>query len=108
MDKIALQKLCREYLSRLRYMADKHGLGGWLSEIITANRRGECEATEKEVTMLSRLCDDERIARKDIPALIGKSYRECESDGTFNRIKTLKRVGIYGKVSAMLEKERKH
>ena len=44
--KAKLQALCREYLTRLEYMADKHGLGDWLRDIKHANKRGECEATK--------------------------------------------------------------
>lgn len=103
-----LQSLCRDYLSRLRYMACKHGLDGWLADIIKANKRGECSGTEKEVRMLSRLVDDERVARADIPVLLGKSYRECCDDDDFGKIAKLRRVGLYSKVSALLHKNRKH
>lgn len=98
----ALQELCRDYLGRLRYMAKKHGLDGFVSDTIKANKRGKCEATEKEVGMLSRLCDDERVSRTDVPKIVGKSYRECHESGIFDRIKKLKRVGIYSKVGAIL------
>lgn len=100
-----LQALCRSYLSRLRYMARKHGID--VDSIIRANNRNECEATQKEVEMLSRCVDDERVARNDIPKLLGESYRKIESDGVFERIKKLKRVGIYSKVSALLYKSHK-
>ena len=100
-----LQALCRDCLSRLRYVAKKHGIN--VDSMIRANKRNECEATNKEVEMLSRLVDDERVSRKDIPAIVGKTYRQCCDDGTFDRIKTLKRVGIYSKVSAMLYKTKK-
>ena len=102
-----LQSLCRDYLGRLRYMAKKHGLGGFVRDTIKANAKGECSATEYELQMLSRLCNDERVSRKDIPTIVGKTYRQCCDDGTFDRIKTLKRVGIYSKVSAMLYKTKK-
>lgn len=98
-----LQALCRDYLTRLRYMAKKHGID--VDSIIRANKRKECEATQKEVEMLSRCVDDERVSRKDVPQIVGKSYRECCDDCTFDKIKTLKRVGIYSKVSAILNKE---
>jgi hypothetical protein len=97
-----LQALCRSYLEKLRYMATKHGLLPWVDETVKANRRHECEATEKEVEMLSRLCDDERVARVDVPKLLGKSYRQCFDDGDFDKIKKLPREGIYGKVSTLL------
>ena len=97
-----LQALCRDYLCKLRYMSAKHGLKSWIDETIKANKRGECEATEKEVSMLSRLCDDERVARKDVPKIFGKSYRQLEESNTFKKIKKLRHVGIYSKVSALL------
>lgn len=37
-----LQRLCRKYLKRLQYMADKHGLGFWVRDMIRENKRGEC------------------------------------------------------------------
>lgn len=95
-----LQALCRSYLSRLRYMAKKHGID--VDSIIRANKRNECEATRKEVELLSRACDDERISRTDIPKLLGESYRKSESTGVFDRIKKLRHVGIYSKVGAIL------
>ena len=101
-----LQALCRDYLGRLRYMAKKHGID--VDSIIRANRRNECEATQKEVEMLSRCVDDERIARNDIPKLIGESYRKVESDGVFDRIKRLRHVGTYSKISALLYKSKRN
>ena len=95
-----LQALCRDYLLRLRYMAKKHGID--VDSIIRANRRKECEATNKEVEMLARCVDDERISRTDIPKLLGESYRQSESNGVFGKIKKLKRVGIYSKIGAIL------
>lgn len=97
-----LQALCRDYLGRLRYMANKHGLKSWIDDTIKANANKECSATEKEVTMLSRICDDERIHRIDIPAILGKSYRDCFDNDDFSKIKKLRRVGTYSKVSALL------
>ena len=95
-----LQALCRDYLSRLRYMAKKHGID--VDAIIRANKKKECEATRKEVEMLARCVDDERISRTDIPKLLGESYRQSESCGVFGKIKKLKRVGIYSKIGAIL------
>ena len=83
-------------------MADKHGLGFWVRDIIRENKRGECEATKNEVEMLSRICNDERVSRTDIPKILGKSYRQANDDGDFDRISKLKRNGIYSKVSAIL------
>ena len=61
-----LQAMAREYLSRLRYMAKKRGLLFWLNSTIHANKTGSCEATEKEVRMLSRLCDDANMIRTNL------------------------------------------
>lgn len=101
-----LQALCRDYLSRLRYMAKKHGID--VNSIIRANKRNECEATQKEVEMLSRCVDDERISRTDIPKLLGESYRKSESDGVFDKIKKLRHVGTYSKISALLYKSKRN
>lgn len=103
----ALQRLCRGYLSRLRYVASKHGLLPQLNSLIDMNKRQECVGTEREVQMLSRMVDDERISRTDIPKVLGKSYRQSNEDGDFDRIKKLKRVGIYSKLSVLLYKNQK-
>ena len=100
-----LQALCRDYLGKLRYMAKKHGID--VDSIIRANKRKECEATNKEVEMLSRCVDDERISRTDVPKVLDKSYRQANEDGDFDRIKKLKHQGIYSKVNALLYKNRK-
>lgn len=102
-----LQALCRDYLRKLRHIARKHGLGSFVDGIIKANLRNECEGTRKEVEMLARMVDDERIERSDIPEALGKSYRKCVEDGDFDRVKKLKRVGIYSKLSILLYKNQK-
>lgn len=103
----AIQRLCRSYLTRLRYIARKHGLGAMVDGLILANRRGQCMATEYEVRMLARCVDDERIQRQEIPRLLGKSYRQCNDDDDFSRIDTLPRQGIYSKPSAILYAEKR-
>lgn len=100
-----LQALCRDYLGKLRYMAKKHGID--VDSIIRANKRKECSGTEYECQMLSRMCDDERLSRTEVPKVLGKSYRQANDDGDFDRIKKLKHKGIYSKVSALLYKRRK-
>lgn len=97
-----LQALCRAYLKRLRYMAEKRGLGGWLKDTLDANERGECAATEKEVVMLASMVGEERVRRDEIPSFLGKSYTQCNDDEDFERIKKLPREGVYSKVSALL------
>ncbi len=101
-----LQALCRDYLGKLRYMAKKHGVD--VDSIIRANKRQECSATEYECQMLSRMVDDERISRTDIPKMLGESYRKSESDGVFDKIKKLRHVGIYSKVSALIYKNKRN
>lgn len=101
-----LQVLCRDYLGRLRYMGKKHGID--VDSIIRANKRRECVGTEREVQMLSRMVDDERVSRTDIPKILGKSYRQAYDDGDFEHIKKLKHQGIYSKVSALLFKSKHH
>ena len=95
-----LQALCRDYLGKLRYMGKKHGID--VDSIIKLNKRGECSATNKEVEMLSRCVDDERISRTGIPKILGKSYRQSNDDGDFEKVKKLRHVGMYSKVSALL------
>lgn len=102
----ALQSLCRDYLRRLRYMAAKHGLREWIDDMIRANKRNECEGTEKEVMMLARMCNDERLARLEVPKVLGKSYRQCTQAEDFDKIKKLPYVGIFSKVSTLLYKSR--
>ena len=100
-----LQALCRDYLGKLRYMAKKHGID--VDSIIKLNKRGECSATNKELEMLARCVDDERVSRTEVPKVLDKSYRQANEDGDFDRIKKLKHQGIYSKVSVLLYKSRK-
>jgi len=100
-----LQRIVRHYLSLLKDVASKFGLKEWLDNLIEENKRGECSATEEECRMLTRLCDDERVARQDVPKIIGRSYCNCVDNGIFEKFKTLKRVGIYDKISVLLFKK---
>lgn len=101
-----IQKLCRGYLTKLRTLANRHGLSKWINKKIRDNKNGKCVATEEECEILSRVLDDERIARHDMPKLLGKSYRQCVDCDDFAKIRKLKRVGIYSKVSALLFKRK--
>ena len=85
-------------------MGKKHGID--VDTIIEMNQRGECSATDTEVELLSRACDDERVSRADIPKILGKSYRQSYEDGDFCRIKKLKHQGIYSKISVLLYKSK--
>lgn len=97
-----LQTLCRDYLGRLRPIASKFGLDGFVDSTIKANVRKECVGTEREVEMLSRMVDDERVSRVDVAKILDKSYRYCNENGVFDKIKKLSHTGIFSKVSALL------
>lgn len=98
-----LQAIARKYLSRLRYMANKHGLGVWVDTTIADNRNGRCKATENEVRMLSRLCNDSNVKRTDVPKILEKSYRYCVETGVFERLKTnISNRATYDKVSVLM------
>ena len=100
----AVQVVCRDYLTRLAPIAERYGLGKWLQQLITANANGQCASTEEEVEMLARIVDDERLARHEIPKVIGKSYRQCFDNNFFDKFKKLKHVGIYSKISVLVFK----
>lgn len=99
-----LQGICRHYLSMLTGLSDKYGLKSWLTDIIEQNKRGECVSTEEEVEMLTRIVDEERLRRTDVPKLLGKSYRQSYENGDFEKIKKLRHNGIYSRVSTLLFK----
>ena len=54
--------------------------------------------------MLARMVNDERLNRKDIPKVLGKTYNKSFYDNDFDRINKFNRKGIYSKVSALLLK----
>ena len=74
-----LQRICREYLSKLKGMAKRHGLGDVLANLIEANRREECEATEREVKALSRF--------SMMKGLRGRIFQTCLESLTANAAK---------------------
>lgn len=102
-----MQRIARQYLLSLKPIAEKYGLFSWLKDIIDANKRGECSATKEETQALARLCDDERVTRQEVPKLLDCSYRNCVDNEVFEQLPTLKRVGIYDKISVLLFKKRK-
>lgn len=111
----ALQALCRKYLGELRPLAEKFGLAHFVDTTISLNAQDRCKGTEEEVELLARACDDERISRVEVPKLLGKSYRQSFEDDDFDKVKRLRHVGIFSKVSTILlkseldkEKEQEH
>ena len=97
-----LQELCRDYLRKLRPLARKFGLEGFVDDTIAMNSQKRCEGTEREVQMLARMCNDERIQRTDVPKVLGKSYRQSFEEDDFGKVKRLSHQGIYSKISALL------
>lgn len=97
-----LQIMCRTYLRRLKKYAGKFGLETFVEETIKANKRNECKAKTKDVEMLARMANDDRINRTDIPQVLGMSYRECNDKDLFQHIKRIENRGSYSKVSAEL------
>lgn len=102
---VAIQALCREYLGKVRHIAARYGLATFVDDTIELNKQEKCKATEEECTLLAKIVDEERISRTDVPKILGKSYRECNEDGTFDKITKFKRVGIYSRISTLLMKK---
>lgn len=103
-----LQIKCREYLKKLTYHAKRVGLNDTLKDLIKQNEEGTCVATKQQVEMLSAMCDDDCIERKDIPKVLGKSYRACEDNNLFDKLKKHKRRGIYSKIDVLLFNEKQN
>ena len=96
-----LIELCTKYLNILRPMANKHGLLPFVDTMVKDMEDGKCKPTDEEAEMLSRMVDDERLSRTEVPKLFSMSYRKFYEQGLFDRVKTLKHQGIYSKISAI-------
>ena len=101
-----LRQICRSYLKKLRKVAYKRGLSDWIKQTIELTKDEKCKPTESEVMLLSRAVDDERLTRVEVPHILDKGYQDCFNDDDFDKIKKLKRVGIYSKVDTMLYAEK--
>lgn len=101
-----LQQLCRKYLKKLYRKARDIGLDEFVERTITENENGRCTATVEQVNMLASLCGDDRIKREEIPNLLGLSYRKCNEQKIFKRIRKFKDKGIYSKVDAIILKDK--
>lgn len=95
-----LQQLCRKYLKKLYRKARDIGLDEFVE-----NENGRCTATVEQVNMLASLCGDGRIKREEIPDLLGLSYRKCNEQKIFKRIRKFKDKGVYSKVDAVILKD---
>lgn len=49
---------------------------------------------------------DDRIKREEIPELFGLSYRKCNEQKIFKRIRKFKDKGVYSKVDAIILKDK--
>ena len=101
---IALQTMCRYYLTKLKGIARKYGIEWLVDDLIEQNKQNKCQGTKREVELLARAVNDERIKRIDIPKVLDKNYMQCVEDEDFEQIETLPRLGIYSKISAILHK----
>lgn len=99
-----LQKLCREYLDKLRPFAEPVGLSNFIDTTIQQNEEGICVATKDQVDLLAKMCDDDRIRRDEIPQYAGISYRSCMLINLFDKIRKFANRGAYSKIDAMLFK----
>lgn len=98
-----LQQLCRKYLKKLYRKARDIGLDKFVERTIAENENGRCTATVEQVNMLASLCGDDRIKREEIPDLLGMSYRKCNEQKIFKRIRKFKDKGIYSKVDNLCQ-----
>lgn len=93
-----------KYLNRLRGVAERYGLQGFVDDSIKASTNGECEPTEKECEMLARLADEERLMTKQVPSIFGISYREAFDSGLLESIKKFPRPGNFSTVDTLVHK----
>jgi len=100
----ALQKVCVKYLKRLRGVAERYGLQGFVDDSINASTRGECEPTEKECEMLARIANEERLMTRQVPPLFDISYREAFDSGLLEDIKKFPRPGNFSTVDTLVHK----
>lgn len=100
-----LRALCRSYLKKLRYLANKHGID--VDGLIRQTQDPNCKPTEREVELLSRAVNEERLKRTEVPPILGKTYRECFDNDDFDKIKKLPKQGVYSKVSTLLYASKK-
>jgi Trp operon repressor len=101
-----LQEIFRSYIKVLKNKFDNETVSECINKLLCDNENGKCSATEEQVDMIAKLVDEDRMKREEIPQMFGKSYKQCVEGNIFNKIKTLPKVGIYSKVSALLLKDK--
>ena len=101
-----LQENFRSYIKVLKNKFDNETVSECINKLLRDNVNGDCAATEEQVDMIAKLVDEDRMKREEIPRMFGKSYKQCVDDNIFSKIKTLPKVGIYSKVSALLLKDK--
>lgn len=103
-DVYILQKLARKYLHRVSVLADKYNLKNWVQQMLKSNIKGECIASKDDVELLAKIVEDDCIKVKDIPKLLGVSYRHIVDNNI--KFKKLEDRGHISKVDVLLIKER--
>lgn len=86
-------------------LAKTLGLQDFVNDTIEKNEKGQCIATKEQVDLLSKMCDDDKIRRDEIPQYAGISYRQCVLIDIFPFIRKFENKGQYSKIDAMLFKE---
>lgn len=99
-----IQRLTRHYLGKLKRVANKYGLGGWVDNIRKENKQGKCKSTEYTCNMLATLAQEDRMYQQDIPRLFGISYNKAFEMNLFEKIAKKKCNGTFNRVSALLLK----
>lgn len=99
-----LQSMCRNYLKEIKNIAKHYGLKDFVTNMIVANKNGDCKADVDDVEMLARIVNDDRIKRTEIPKILGLSYRQCVDQELFENIDRVDERGTYSRVSTELFK----
>lgn len=97
-----LQKLCRLYLFELKRMAKRYGLLDFVQGLIKSNEKGECKAELKDVELLARIANDDRVSRVEIPKILKLSYRQVNDNDMYDQIDRIDNRSSYSRISTEL------
>lgn len=103
-EQMVIQLLARKYLNKVIPLADKYRLRNYVLDLLNLNLKGECAATKEDVELLAKIVEDDCIKVKDIPKLLGVSYRHIVDNNI--KFKKLEDRGHISKVDVLLIKER--
>lgn len=99
-----MQTLTRKYLNRIMLMSDKYQIRSYVSDLIEKNLKGECISTKEDVELLAKIVDEDCIKVREIPKVLGVSYRYIIDNNI--KFKKLEDKGRISKVDVLLVKER--